>query len=79
MAWDIYGQPLAPGTCEVHIGYPEPWPCVNCRDEMDQEAQRHEHENPPGPCEGCHYVTGAMQECDGSCNTIHYGPEEVPW
>jgi hypothetical protein len=30
MAFDIYGQPLRPGHCEVHPHVGEPYPCTVC-------------------------------------------------
>lgn len=28
--WDVYGNPLALGHCEVHPSIPEPYPCGEC-------------------------------------------------
>lgn len=30
MSWDIFGNPLARGHCEVHPDVPEPYPCSRC-------------------------------------------------
>lgn len=35
MAWDIYGNPLRPGHCEVHPDEAEPYPCYYCRTEQE--------------------------------------------
>lgn len=48
MAYDIYGNGLRPGYCEVHPDVPEQWPCGYCRDaddraEMDR-AQEEAHQ-----------------------------------
>lgn len=39
MAWDIYGNHLRPGYCEVHPHVPEEYPCMLCRirDREEQE------------------------------------------
>lgn len=60
MSFDIYGQVLRDGHCEIHPNVPTPYPCHYCTTEDLSEAQ-------PEPCEGCYYATGEMQECDGSC------------
>ena len=31
MSFDIYGQHLRPGYCEVHPDVPEEYPCLYCR------------------------------------------------
>jgi hypothetical protein len=36
MAWDIHGNHLRAGYCEVHPDVPESYPCGYCRDEMDR-------------------------------------------
>lgn len=36
MSWDIFGNPLARGHCEVHPHIPEPYPCSLC---MYEKAQ----------------------------------------
>ena len=36
MAWDIYGNPLKAGHCEVHPEVPIPWPCHLCLAENAQ-------------------------------------------
>ena len=36
MAWDIYGEHLRPGYCEVHPDVPESYPCHLCQMEYDQ-------------------------------------------
>lgn len=30
MSWDIYGNPLRAGFCEVHPDVAEPYPCHYC-------------------------------------------------
>lgn len=47
MAWDIHGEPLAPGHCEVHPWVHEPYPCGICISEGQRadEARREEEEH----------------------------------
>lgn len=40
MSWDVYGQPLRPGHCEVHPDTPAPYPCPRCLDEQQAERDR---------------------------------------
>lgn len=40
MPWDIYGQPLSTGHCEVHPLIPQPHPCEVCREDADREEER---------------------------------------
>jgi hypothetical protein len=42
LMFDIYGQHLRPGYCEVHPDIPEEYPCSLCviQDEGDAEAYR---------------------------------------
>lgn len=37
MSWDIHGQPLTPGHCEVHPEIGHPYPCYRCQDEREAE------------------------------------------
>lgn len=37
MAYDIYGNHLKPGYCEVHPDVPEPYPCYRCYQEREEE------------------------------------------
>lgn len=39
MAYDIYGNILTKGYCEVHPGIPEEYPCFQC-----VESQKHHEE-----------------------------------
>lgn len=41
MAWDIYGNNLRRGYCEVHPYVPEEYPCYICMQEIDRENERH--------------------------------------
>jgi len=48
MAYDIYGNYLKPGHCEVHPWVNEPYPCCQCMEEewdekrqMDEEYERY--------------------------------------
>jgi len=40
MPYDIYGQALRPGHCEVHPDVHETYPCSFCLMQADQEAQQ---------------------------------------
>ena len=43
MAWDIYGNNLRRGYCEVHPDVPQEYPCMYCmRDIERDEEQRYE-------------------------------------
>ncbi len=45
MSYDIYGNNLRPGYCEVHPDNPEPYPCSICQIEVEQaEMLRREEE-----------------------------------
>ena len=39
MAWDIYGNKLRPGHCEVHPDVNVEYPCHFCLREKDQQQQ----------------------------------------
>ena len=39
MSFDIYGNTLRPGYCEVHPDVHEPWPCFVCRAERDEPVE----------------------------------------
>ena len=39
MSWDIYGNPLARGHCEVHPHIHEEYPCSICLSEIRQREQ----------------------------------------
>lgn len=40
MAWDIYGNNLKAGYCEVHYWVPEEYPCYLCMRDIEQENKR---------------------------------------
>lgn len=42
MAWDIYGNPLERGHCEVHPHVHEEYPCCVCMSERGQTQQPHD-------------------------------------
>lgn len=42
MAWDIYGNPLQRGHCEVHPHVHEEYPCSVCMSERGQTQQPHD-------------------------------------
>jgi hypothetical protein len=41
MAWDIYGNTLRRGYCEVHPSVPEEYPCMYCMLDIERENERH--------------------------------------
>jgi hypothetical protein len=43
MSYDIYGQPLRRGHCEVHPHVAEEYPCSLCYIERERENARQEH------------------------------------
>lgn len=45
MAFDIYGQPLHRGYCEVHPNIHEEYPCSMCIAESDVKHQRNVEDN----------------------------------
>jgi hypothetical protein len=63
VSYDIYGQRLRLGHCEVHPDVAQPFPCDCCYSERSQPPQ-------PEPCESCYYATAQMQECDGTCERL---------
>lgn len=50
MPFDIYGEQLTPGHCEVHPYISEPYPCSVCM-EQEREPVRTYPESPP--CDIC--------------------------
>lgn len=44
MSYDIYGQPLAGGHCEVHPQVAEPYPCFACLREHQAVRPEEAHE-----------------------------------
>jgi len=40
MSWDIYGQPLKGGHCEVHPDVHESYPCSLCYAQREREQMR---------------------------------------
>lgn len=45
MSYDIYGNDLKEGYCEVHPNVPEYYPCYICCQEIDRENQMQQHKN----------------------------------
>lgn len=43
MSYDIHGNVLKEGYCEVHPNVPEYYPCYICYQEIDIENQRQQH------------------------------------
>lgn len=52
MPYDIYGQPLERGFCEVHPHVRQEYPCELCRAEHDRHEREHRE----------HYKSMAEQE-----------------
>jgi|GEM_PF-5443476 len=47
MSYDIYGNDLKEGYCEVHPHIPEYYPCHICCQEIDRENKRHQQQQHP--------------------------------
>jgi hypothetical protein len=47
MAYDIYGNRLLPGHCEVHPHVHETYPCSICYSEMNADKARQQQEQEP--------------------------------
>ena len=45
MSWDIYGQPLRSGHCEVHPDVHEEYPCSLCFMEKDRQEEKNQEED----------------------------------
>jgi len=60
MSYDIYGDTLAPGHCEVHPHIPEPYPCSVCIERMRAILP----EEVPSEVVDAHYRGIAMAECE---------------
>lgn len=43
MSWDIYGEKLRPGHCEVHPSVHEEYPCSVCLKETQRRQEKSEH------------------------------------
>lgn len=39
MAWDIHGNRLRPGYCEVHPDVPQEYPCIYCMRDIDRQNE----------------------------------------
>jgi hypothetical protein len=44
MAYDIYGEVLGKGCCEVHPWVNQSYPCSTCYDESRQDAQKNDYD-----------------------------------
>lgn len=44
MSWDIYGQPLRRGYCEVHSWINQEYPCSQCMLEIERTRYEDEYE-----------------------------------
>lgn len=58
MSWDIYGNPLQRGHCEVHPHVHEEYPCSVC---ISEKAAHERQSGCDGNCESAHYL-GQAQE-----------------
>ena len=65
MSYDIYGNPLRRGHCEVHPHVHEEYPCSVCM----TESRRHQEAQSPAQCNGnpahfesAHYLGRAQEE-----------------
>jgi hypothetical protein len=63
MAWDIYGQPLRRGFCEVHPYVEAEYPCPLCMSEH-QQAQQCEHQQDPELADAIERITSVVNHLD---------------
>ena len=67
MSWDIYGNQLRRGHCEVHPSVPESYPCAYCYEEEETNRRQNEQRMPEPSIEDMcdpHEYYG-IQEVDG--------------
>ncbi len=68
MAFDIYGNTLRPGYCEVHPDMPESYPCSQCDEEIrmrylpEQQYPEPEQPEPEKDCQSCRAKIEADKE-----------------
>ncbi|MCL6479316.1 MAG: hypothetical protein K6T65_13065 [Peptococcaceae bacterium] len=83
MAYDIYGERLLPGHCEVHPWVHVEYPCPVCIREAKERRQRKRQPEPgpPGP-----EVRMELSICQVSCPQCgsqsfceNWKPVECPW
>lgn len=68
MGWDIYGEPLRRGHCEVHPHVHEEYPCSVCISENQARVQ--DQYGCRGGCESEHYLGLAQEEIERLNQTI---------
>ena len=68
MSFDIYGNNLRPGHCEVHPHVHEEYPCSVCLAESASRRDTHSRadicDGNPSRCESAHMLGQALQELD---------------
>ena len=64
MAFDIYGNHLRPGYCEVHPDVREEWPCHECLYSYDNDRQMQRAAD-------AHYDRMMAAEYDAYCRACH--------
>lgn len=64
MAYDVYGNRLKRGHCEVHPDIPEPFPCYRC---IEEGREREYVPEPPVP------TAEDYCECEGH---LYHGDDE---
>lgn len=65
MSYDIYGEPLRRGHCEVHPHVHEEYPCSVCLAEKRQHDQQPQYcDGNPAHCESAHYLGQAREHID---------------
>ncbi|MFA5630306.1 MAG: hypothetical protein WC997_02240 [Porticoccaceae bacterium] len=63
MSFDIYGNPLARGHCEVHPHVHEEYPCSVCISEKQSHYQQQNYQC-SGGCESEHYLGQAQEHIE---------------
>lgn len=66
MSYDIYGEPLRRGHCEVHPHVHEEYPCSVCLAEKQRHGTKQGQycDGDPSRCESAHWLGQARDEID---------------
>ncbi len=65
MAWDIYGNHLQKGNCEVHPWVGEEYPCYQCRQSEENYQRQNDAEREHAEAiEGDYYKSLSIEYCE---------------
>lgn len=67
MAYDIYGNYLRPGHCEVHPDVAEPYPCWICLERYEKDYEKELEPTDEEICEASNHVYHGDDEEGGRC------------